>query len=184
MKHSTNFKKVSLMSYKKLARHAQPATILLKRAQHRALNSAERTHPPHELGNTTLEVGDVLVDVQGGFLVIDAAPEAVVALQADTATLMKALYALGLAQVPVMIEAQQLVVLPGSHVHALEHELGIQTKTLLAAFIPTGNAIAEHDHHHHQHHDHDHHDCCHHGHDGHAHEPSHEHSPKDSHHPK
>lgn len=141
------------MSYKKLARHARPASILLKRAEHCALNSAERAHPPAELGVEALQVGDVLVNTQGGFLVIDAAPEPVVALQADTATLMKALYALGLAQVPVMIELQQLFVLPGSHVHALEHELGLSGQALEAAFIPAQNLIAEHDQHHHDHHE-------------------------------
>lgn len=157
-----------MTSYKRLAQNARPAAILLNRAQRQSMTSAERAHPAHEFGHGALEVGDVLVDAKGGFLLIEAAPEAVVVLRGDVEKLLHAALTLGRQHIPAEIAteakaegwAPYLVVLPGSHVHALTHELGLSAETREAPFVPAPDAIKAHAHRHH-----DHHDCA-----GHAHE--------------
>ncbi|MCA3148538.1 MAG: hypothetical protein ING18_05585 [Burkholderiales bacterium] len=137
------------MHYKRLPRHSRPASILLKRAARLALTSEQRAHPAHEYGHAPLEAGDVLVDETGGFLVIDPAPEPLVSLRGDAASLLQAAVALGAQQVPVAVQDDYLLVLPGPHVHALEHELGLKAQALEAPFTPVRNVIAEHSHAHH-----------------------------------
>ncbi len=146
------------MHYKRLPRHSRPASILLKRAVRLALTSEQRAHPPHEYGSESLEAGDVLVDEKGAFLVIDPAPEAVVSLRGEAARLLEAAVALGVQRVPVAVQENYLLVQPGAHVHALEHELGLKAESLEAPFAPVRNLIAEHSHaHHHCGHEHHHH---------------------------
>jgi urease accessory protein UreE len=137
------------MHYKRLPRHSRPAAILLKRAARLELTSEQRARPAHEYGHDSLQVGDVLVDETGGFLVIDAASEPVVSLRGDALSLLQAAVALGAQHMPVAVHNDYLLVLPGSHVHALEHELGLKAQALEAPFVPVRNVIAEHSHAHH-----------------------------------
>jgi urease accessory protein len=145
------------MPYKRLPRHSRPAQILLKRAERVAMTSQQRAHPPHDYGHAPLEAGDVLVDETGGFLVIDPAPEPVVRLCGDMARLLQAAVALGAQHLPVALQEDALLVLPGAHVHALEHELGLKAESVEVPFSPVRNAIADHDHAHHHDCRHDHH---------------------------
>ena len=92
---------------KLLPPQSRPASILLKRAKHLSLSFAQRQALPDHLdtahghihhalhGHRPLEVGDVLLDVQGNFWLVDAASEALWQLRGTVQARVRTAWLLG-----------------------------------------------------------------------------------------
>jgi len=105
-----------------------------------------------------LRTDDCLVLDSGEVVEIVAAPEALIEVRADLATLARIAWALGDRHVPVEFFTARLRLKRDDALSALIASLGGKITAIEAPFEPEGGAYAlGHAHHGHDHHDHDHH---------------------------
>lgn len=179
---------------KLLPPQSRPATILLKRAKHLALTHAQRQALPDHLdtaaghvhhalhGHRALEVGDVLLDVQGNFWLVDAAPEALWQVRGPLSRLMQAAWLLGQDHRRAAVADEALLIPVEEALAPWLATLGLSTTVIHAPFTPliaqplvpepvhAHDCGCGHDYHHHHNHDHHHHHHDHdHGPSGHTH---------------
>lgn len=164
-----------------LAAEATPAKVILERAAHVALTTAERRQLPATItvGEETIEVaveqdrilqvGEVLIDEQGRFYVIDPAVENVLKIHGDQELCAEAALALLNRGIPVAQSEDAFMVLNDPAIAKVLSMIGLEFEVVDMVFNP----IRPPKHHggcgcdggcgcggHHHHHDHDHGEGC------------------------
>ena len=166
---------------KLLPQGAAPAKIILEKAHHLVLTSAERAECPKtlktEAGEVTvavaemrpLEVGDVFVDETGAFWVVRPGVEKVLHVTGDVDVMREAVAALVNRGVRVAQAPDGFAVLPLPNLAQMLGMVGLTTTEVDAEFDPiqfVQRGCCGHHHHHHDgcccghEHDHDHDEDC------------------------
>jgi len=118
-----------------------------------------------------LREGDGVALSDGGWLLIKAAPEALIEVTAPTrALLMRLAWHLGNRHLAAEIGAERILIREDPVIAAMLEGLGARVRRITEPFTPEGGAYGtaaahdphDHDHHAHNPHDHDHHDHEHH----------------------
>ena len=178
---------------KLLLPESQPAHALLVRAKKVVLTYAQRVKTPAEfsvegvtyenaLGDVPpLEVGDVLVDEKGSFLVVEAAPDEIMKVSGDHELMQEAVYAFTARGIRVAPTEDGFAIMANDTFRSMLENVGLKTETVTEPFVPVALPQPHHGgcgcgcgHHHHEedtcgcghhHHDEDTCGCGHHHHD-------------------
>ena len=176
---------------KLLLPESQPAHALLVRAKKVVLTYAQRVKTPAEfsvdgvtyenaLGDVPpLEVGDVLVDEKGSFLVVEAAPADIMKVSGDHELMQEAVYAFTARGIRVAPTEDGFAIMANDTFRSMLENVGLKTETVTEPFVPVALPQPHHGgcgcgHHHHDedtcgcghhHHDEDTCGCGHHHHD-------------------
>ena len=166
-----------------LAAEATPAKVILERAAHVALTTAERKHLPTTITvgdvvyeveveqDRALQVGEVLIDEAGQFLVIDPAVENVLKIHGDQELVAEAALALLNRGIPVAQADNAFMVLNDPAIAKVFTMIGLEYEVLDTVFDPIrppkrhggcgcgghghgqgeGCGCGGHGHHHHEH---------------------------------
>ena len=188
-----------------LAAEATPAKVILERAAHVALTTAERKQLPATITvgedvyevevkqDRVLQVGEVMIDEEGRFIVIDPAVENVLKIHGDQELVAEAALALLNRGIPVAQADNAFMVLNDPAIAKVLSMIGLEYEVLDTVFDPIrppkhhggcGCGCGGHGHHHHEHgegcgcgghghHHHEHGEGC--GCGGHGHHHDHEH---------
>ena len=167
---------------KLLLPESQPAHALLVRAKKVVLTYAQRVKTPAEfsvdgvtyenaLGDVPpLEVGDVLVDEKGSFLVVEAAPDEIMKVSGDHELMQEAVYAFTARGIRVAPTEDGFAIMANDTFRSMLENVGLKTETVTEPFVPValpqphhGGCVCGCGHHHHEedtcgcghHHDHD-----------------------------
>lgn len=133
---------------KLLLPESQPAHALLVRAKKVVLTYAQRVKTPAEfsvegvtyenaLGDVPpLEVGDVLVDEKGSFLVVEAAPDEIMKVSGDHELMQEAVYAFTARGIRVAPTEDGFAIMANDTFRSMLENVGLKTETVTEPFVP------------------------------------------------